>query len=250
MTKIKVWAHRGASGYAPENTLEAFKIALDMKSDGVELDIHLTKDKKLVVIHDETINRVSNGTGWVKDYTLKELKLFNYNKMYPQYNFISIPTLEEVYDSLRGTNIEINVELKTNIIFYETIEEKALKLAYEKGMQDQIIYSSFNHYSIMKIKNLDSNARLGFLYTDGFINIAEYCKYMGVDAIHPAYNNLKYPRFIDSCKGKGLHINVWNVKDKDIKVCCQKDVNSIITNFPDRTRKLINDYYRGNCTNG
>ena len=79
MYKTRIWAHRGASGYAPENTLEAFKLAIDEKADGIELDVQLTKDKELVVIHDEKIDRSSNGMGYVKDYTLDELKKFNFN---------------------------------------------------------------------------------------------------------------------------------------------------------------------------
>ena len=79
--KTKVWAHRGASGYAPENTLDAFRKAVEMGADGIELDVQMTKDGELVVIHDETINRVSNGKGWVKDYTYEELKKFNFNKI-------------------------------------------------------------------------------------------------------------------------------------------------------------------------
>ena len=77
--KTKVWAHRGASGYAPENTLDAFRKAVEMGADGIELDVQMTKDGELVVIHDETIDRVSNGKGWVKDYTYEELKKFNFN---------------------------------------------------------------------------------------------------------------------------------------------------------------------------
>ena len=79
-TKPFVWAHRGASGYAPENTLAAFQKAVDLGADGVELDIQLTKDDQIVVIHDETIDRTSDGKGWIKDYTLEELRAFNYNR--------------------------------------------------------------------------------------------------------------------------------------------------------------------------
>lgn len=82
--KTKVWAHRGASGYAPENTLDAFRKAVEMGADGIELDVQMTKDGELVVIHDETIDRVSNGKGWVKDYTYEELKKFNFNCRLPR----------------------------------------------------------------------------------------------------------------------------------------------------------------------
>ena len=89
--KTKVWAHRGASAYAPENTLEAFQLAADQKADGVELDVQLTKDEKLVVIHDETIDRTSGGHGKVMDHTLEELKEMKFNKTHPEYTDATTP---------------------------------------------------------------------------------------------------------------------------------------------------------------
>ena len=100
--KTKVWAHRGASAYAPENTLEAFLLAAEHGADGVELDVQLTKDGEMVVVHDEEIDRVSDGSGFVKDYTLAELKTLNFNKTHPEYQDVKIPTLREVYEALKG----------------------------------------------------------------------------------------------------------------------------------------------------
>ena len=97
----KVWAHRGASAYAPENTLEAFLLAAEQGADGVELDVQLTKDGEMVVVHDEEIDRVSDGSGFVKDYTLAELKTLNFNKTHPEYQDVKIPTLREVYEALK-----------------------------------------------------------------------------------------------------------------------------------------------------
>ena len=125
--KTKVWAHRGASGYAPENTLDAFRKAVEMGADGIELDVQMTKDGELVVIHDETIDRVSNGKGWVKDYTYEELKKFNFNKTHLEYTKEEIPTLEQVYLLIKPTNLTINVEIKTGIVFYPGIEGRVLE---------------------------------------------------------------------------------------------------------------------------
>ena len=83
--KTEIWAHRGASGYAPENTLEAFQMAIEMGADGIELDVQFTKDRQLVVIHDEIIDRVSDGHGRVVDYTLEELRHFTFTKTHPEY---------------------------------------------------------------------------------------------------------------------------------------------------------------------
>ena len=172
--KTKVWAHRGASGYAPENTLDAFQKAVEMGADGIELDVQMTKDSELVVIHDETIDRVSNGKGWVKDYTYEELKKINFNKTHLEYTKEEIPTLEQVYRLIKPTNLTINVEIKTGIVFYPGIEERVLELTERLGMKERVIYSSFNHYTIRKIKELDPQAKTGMLYEDGIIDAVDY----------------------------------------------------------------------------
>ena len=119
----KVWAHRGASGYAPENTLEAFELAAKQKADGVELDVQLSKDGELkVVIHDEIIDRVTDGKGKVKDYTVRKLKSFKANQTHPEYANSVIPTLAECM-IFETDQLEINVELKTGIYFYPDIEK-------------------------------------------------------------------------------------------------------------------------------
>lgn len=242
MYKTKIWAHRGASGYAPENTLEAFKLAIDEKADGIELDVQLTKDKELVVIHDETIDRTSNGKGYVKDYTLEELKKFNFNYGNEKYEEVKIPTLKEVYELLKPTNLIINVELKTGIIFYEGIEEKVLKLAEEMKMEDRIIYSSFNHYTIKKIKELNNSAPTGLLYCDVWIGILEYAKKLGVTALHPCGYNLQYENLIEECKKENMLLHVWTVnEEKDMKLLYENEIDSIITNYPDVARKIINN---------
>ena len=104
MERTLVWGHRGASGYAPENTMAAFEKAVEMGADGIELDVQLTKDGELVVIHDETIDRVSDGSGWVKDYTYAKLIKHNFNRTHPEYKHAQIPTLEETL--MRKKNLE------------------------------------------------------------------------------------------------------------------------------------------------
>ena len=99
-----IWAHRGASGSAPENTLVAFQRAIDLGADGIELDVQITKDGELVVCHDEKIDRTSNGKGWLKDYTLEELKQFDFNQQFPEYGYQQIPTMKEVLELIKPTN--------------------------------------------------------------------------------------------------------------------------------------------------
>jgi len=240
MGDTKIWAHRGASAYAPENTLEAFRLAVEQQADGVELDVQLTKDGKVVVIHDETIDRVSSGQGYVKDYTLKELKKMSFNKLHPEYQGAKIPTLKEVLELLKPTDLTVNIELKTGIVPYKGIEKKVLKLVKKAGMEDRVIYSSFYHPSLLKIKKLNPEAKTGILYSDGWVRVPSYAKELGVDAIHPATWHMQAPKLLEKAKKKGLAVHVWTVNDPDLmKSLAEQGVDAIITNNPDVCRMVL-----------
>lgn len=238
--KSQIWAHRGASFYAPENTLEAFDIAVKQKADGVELDVQLSKDGELVVIHDETIDRVSDGSGFVKDYNLSELKKFNAGNLFPQYGTCVIPSLEEVYRLLKPTDLKINVELKTGVIFYKGIEEKLIDLAKKLNMEDRIIYSSFNHYSLLNLRNINKDVKIGLLVSDIYVGVLDYAVNFGADALHPIGYMLKLPGFMEESKSKNMKLHVWTVdKEEEIKLLNEQGIDAIITNKPVIARKAI-----------
>lgn len=232
---MKIWAHRGASGHAPENTIPAFELAHKLKADGIELDVQLSKDGIPVVIHDERIDRVSDGKGWVKDYTLEELRKFNFNKNFPAYGRVTIPTLAEVYDFLRDTNMTINLELKNSEIFYEDLEENVLKLAEVWGISERVIYSSFNHYSMKKIKQLKPEARIAFLYSNGVLDIAEYADKYHAYAVHLSCKNLEYPNIVEECHSKNIRVHAWTVNERaDFERMIELGVDAVITNYVER----------------
>ncbi|MFR5411820.1 MAG: glycerophosphodiester phosphodiesterase [Enterocloster bolteae] len=234
---MKIWAHRGASGYAPENTLEAFVLAVEMGADGVELDVQMSRDGHLVVVHDERIDRVSDGSGFVRDYTLKELKGYLFNRTHPEYADARIPTLQEVYELLKETSLCVNVELKTGIYMYDGLEERVLELTRRMGMEERVIYSSFNHYSVKKIKELKPDARTGILYSDGIFHAAAYAESIGADALHPAVYNLQYPGVMEAARERGLKVHVWTVNTEEERLMClEAGVDVIISNYPDRMR--------------
>ena len=238
-----IWGHRGASGHAPENTLPAFKMAADMGADGVELDIQLTSDGVIVVCHDETIDRTSNGAGWLKDFTFDELRKLDFSNGNAAYEGITIPTMEEVLDLLAPTGLTINIELKTGIIFYDRIEEKILELVKRKGWEDRVIYSSFNHYTVRRIKELNPSAKVGLLYADGPIDMPCYGKHHNADALHPAFYNLQYPDFMEDCRKNGLDVNVWTVNSREELLACREyGVNAVITNYPAKARALYESF--------
>lgn len=233
-----IFGHRGASGHAPENTLEAFQLAMDMGADGIELDVHLSRDGELVVIHDETVDRTTNGTGFINSMTMEQLKKLDASKGMAKYKGAKIPTLGEVYDLLRPTRAIINVEIKTDTIFYPDIERKCLELEKEKGMEGRIIYSSFNHYSIVRVLELDSGAQTALLYSSGLYQPWNYTKSVGARYIHPYCPNLFLPDLITGCRENGVGINAWTVNDMDVMRLCLKEGVGIITDYPDSAVSL------------
>lgn len=237
----KIFAHRGASAYAPENTVEAFALAMEQGADGIELDVQMTKDDQVVVIHDETIDRVSDGTGAVRDYTLEELKKFHFSNHMENYENAVIPTLKEVLDLIKSSNMLLNIELKTGIYWYPNLEEKTMELVKEAGMEDRVIYSSFNHYSIKKILELNPHAECAFLYSDVILNVDKYAKNAGVCGLHPAVYHLKMAEFLKEYQESGLKVRVWTVnKKEDMEKFIKADLEAVITNYPDKALEIRN----------
>lgn len=243
INKPLVWAHRGASHYAPENTLPAFEKAAEMKADGVELDVQLTKDGEIVVVHDENLERVSDGLGYVKDHTFRELRAMNFSKVHPEYGKVQIPTLEEVYALLKPTGLSINVELKTGIFWYKGLEEKVLELTARMGMEEHVIYSSFNHFTLVHMKKLQNDIETGLLYSDNWIGVAPYARdTIHVNALHPALYHLTDPTYVETAHAYGLETHVWTVNEEEhMRMCRDMGVEAIITNRPDVCRRIVEE---------
>lgn len=242
MTKTKIYAHRGASGwdtkYAPENTMPAFEKAIEMGADGIELDVQLTKDGVIVICHDERIDRTSDGIGWLKDYTLKELREFSFSKTHPEYGDIKIPTLREFLEFMAPTGRGLNIELKTGVIYYEGLEEKTAVMVEEFGMNDRVIYSSFNHYSLKLLKHIIPKAHIGLLMGQNFVDVPVYTTMMQAEAVHPNYQHID-KEYIDNCHANGLKVNTWTIDPLvELKRFCEYGVDIIITDCPDNGRKI------------
>lgn len=239
-----IWAHRGASEFAPENTLASFALAIEQGADGIELDVQETRDHELVVVHDETLERVSDGTGWVKDYTYEELLRLNFNRQFPEYGVQRIPTLREVYELVKDTPLTVNVELKTGIVFYPGIEERVLRLTKECGMENCVIYSSFNHETLLRIHSLNPEAKTGVLYSDGIIDAPRYAdETVGAEAVHPALYNVQFPGFFESCRERELKVHVWTVNEESyMRMLCENRADAMITNNPKLALEVVRSF--------
>ncbi|NLX83136.1 MAG: glycerophosphodiester phosphodiesterase [Clostridiales bacterium] len=238
--KAKIYAHRGASGYAPENTLEAFELAVEQGAEGVELDVHLTRDRQIIVTHDERIDRVSTGIGLVSMLTVKEIKKHLFNKPHPQYMEAKAPLLEEVLELLKPTGLHINIELKNSILPYKGMEAACLEMVAKYGMEKRVLYSSFNHHSMLKLKQMDKTAACGLLYDCCLLKPADYLRAAGMDALHPNFSDvLMNPEGYTEAMQQNGAVNVWTVNDeRDMRLVMEAGVDLFITNYPDRAVAL------------
>lgn len=246
---VKIWAHRGCSLAYPENTLEAFAAAAAIPGlTGIELDIQLTKDGEIVVIHDETVNRTTNGTGKVCDHTLAELKRLQIVSR--DGATTEIPTLAEVFEELseichkereEGPFL-INIELKNSVIRYEGMEEKVLKLVEQYDLERNIVYSSFLPESMGLIKKLKTDAQTGIL-GGSMQNCYEQALVMQADAVHPWIGGLDMT-VQDVAALKGMPVRAWNMeepffgqdrvlRERNLEKYAAFGVTEVITNVPE-----------------
>ncbi len=235
-----VFAHRGFSGKAPENTLPAFTKALEVGVTGIELDVQLSKDGEVMVIHDEKIDRTTNGNGFLKEFTKDELKKLDAGNWFDsEYAGTTIPTLPEVLELIKNYPITLNIELKTGNCEYPGLEEKVLEYCRLYNMEDRVIYSSFNHNSLKHLKEIEPTAKIGVLYVLGINEPWEYSKDLDAEAIHPAVHNI-CPELIEGAHNAGMKVNTYTIDDEEqMKKVLAVGVDGIFTNYPDRLLRII-----------
>lgn len=230
---MKVYAHRGFSGQYPENTMLAFQKAAELGCYGIELDVHLTKDDKLVVIHDEKVNRTTDGRGWVKDLTWSQLQKLNAGTVFKL--DAKIPSLEEYLDWVKDTDLVTNIEIKTDRYYYQDIEEKTLSLVRDFGLSDRVLFSSFNHSSLYVLRELAPDIPCGALLSfQSMGNVGYFCHKFDLAYYHPDFRILDEVQMA-SCQAYGIKVNCWTVNEpEDLDRCQSLGVEGVITNFPDR----------------
>lgn len=236
------FAHRGASKYYPENTILSIKEGIKAGASGVEIDVHKTKDNKLVVIHDEDIERTFKGKGLVKDYTLGQLKEFNSrNKVFHDNLECKIPTLEEVLDIIKDSNVRLNIELKTDIIQYDNIERDVIDLVNKYGLKEKVILSSFNHESIRRVIEIDNTFETGLLYETEIEDVVNYAKAFGATAIHPDIRLIS-EELIKEAKEKDIKVNIYTVNSPIImRKLIEVGASGIFTDYPDLLNEIITE---------
>lgn len=237
-----IFAHRGASGEAPENTISAFSKALEQGAEAIELDIHLTRDGELVVCHDHTINRTSNGKGFICNYTLNEMRQYDFGSWFSsEYIGEQIPTLEEVLQLLQGTTVTLNIEIKNGLVVYDGIEEKLLSLLNQYRFLDQAIVSSFDHQCLNRIHTMKNAIRTSYILSQNLVNVMGYFEYNQLQpySIQPNYY-IVTQELISEAHERSIKVFPYTINDIKLGEKIQKlAVDGIITDFPNFFRQLV-----------
>ncbi len=222
--------------------MAAFVAASKLPITGIELDVHLTADRELVVIHDETINRTSNGSGFVKDYTLQELRAFDYGSWFSsKFDGEAIPTLGDVLELFTGTNHRINIELKTDVFPYNGIEALVIKEVAAYQMTERVIISSFNHESIQIVAQRAPYIEKAALFAEILVDFNGYTAQIPADAIHVSLPTA-FRRPIQEALNEGATVRVYTVNDvEQAKQLQQLGVQAIFTDDPEKIVSGLTD---------
>lgn len=246
MAEIMIFAHRGSRLVCPENTLSAFMDSLKAGADGIELDVHLTRDKVPVVIHDETLQRTTDGSGYVYLHTWKELsRLDASHKFRSTHPGEKIPALEEVLEWLAGNRMYLNIELKNDVLDYEGMEEIVLRLIDQHGLTERIILSSFNHNSIRKVVETGQPVDTSILYIEKLYQPGRYAAGIGVKGLHPMFIKTD-KKLVQEAFAHGLQVRPWNVNSiEDLSKVFDLGLNCFFTDDPWNICKGVQDILEG-----
>jgi glycerophosphoryl diester phosphodiesterase len=238
---MRVFGHRGASAYAPENTMAAFELALKQGAHGIELDVQRTADGEVVVIHDFTLDRTSNGSGPVADKTFAELRSLDFGGWSgADFAGEKIPTLDEVLSFLSGNKLLLNIEVKSIPSRYDAGLTKAVaEKISQSGLASRIIVSSFDHRALVEIKDLLPGVKTGILYSCGMWRVWDYAATVGAGYIHPLHHSIM-AEDIAGCHANNIGVNAWTADTQaDITRLLEISADSVITNGPDLAVGII-----------
>jgi glycerophosphoryl diester phosphodiesterase len=228
----KIYAHRGG-GWAPENTMAAFKKCVENGVYGIELDIQRCKSGELIVIHDVDVKRTAGGgSGLVKDMTWDQLKGLDAGAWFaPEFKGERIPLLSEVLDTV-GEKLVINIEIKNTPVAYPGIDDDLIKVLKNYKHKDKIVISSFDHEVLKRIHAKEPGLKLGFLMCGLPADLPAYAKELGTTAWHPDLGSVR-PDTLKSAQSAGVEVNVWTLNTKDDWDHATKmHVDGIITDDP------------------
>lgn len=240
----EIWAHQGSSHVYIENTLAAFKQAIEEGVDGIEFDVQRTADGELVVIHDEQLTRLTGDSRFIWELTWTELQELTLQSAVVQtdkndYFHAKVPKLDDVLGLMQERNVTINVELKNSVYFYPGMEEAIVACVNKWGLQERVIYSSFNHLSMKKMVTLVGAEKCAILTLDIQDAPWDYARQVGVSAYHPMIASLQHLKLVEKCQQAGLKVRTWTA-DADVHIygALLLGVDAVMTNKTTRALEL------------
>ncbi len=242
-----VLAHRGANKQAPQNTLPAFKKAIDLNADGLETDVHLSSDGHVVICHNYTIDETSTGSGLIYEKTLSELKDYDFGSYFSdEFKGVTLPTLPELLDLTKEMTL-INIEIKPPKIDCDLVK-KVVETIHKYGIVKNSIVSCFDPECIRQVKEIDSNVKTGLLYEDDDLGreimsfgVAKYCQQLNADAAHP-HRKLITQKEVVELHDLGMKVNPWTVnKEEEIIRFTNWGCDALISDVPDYVRKVLEE---------
>ena len=234
-----VLAHRGANKRAPQNTIPAFVKAVEFGSDGIETDVHLSKDGEIVICHNYTIDATSDGKGLISDYTCEELKKYDFGSYFSQdFRGVTLPTINELLDVVKDMKL-INIEIKPPKTKNDLVK-KTIETVHNYGISDSVIISCFDPECIRESKEIDPGIRTGLLYEDDDLGkeimsfgVEKYCAQLNANAAHPMCELITEDE-VKRLHALGMAVNVWTVNEKeDILRLTEWGCDALISDVPD-----------------
>ncbi|MFC4022859.1 glycerophosphodiester phosphodiesterase [Oceanobacillus longus] len=231
----KIIAHRGASKYAPENTMPAFQLAYEMGAEGIETDVQLTKDNIPVLIHDEHVKRTTNSVGYVIDYNFSDLKHLDAGSWFSNsFTGISIMSLQEFLEWTIDKPLDLNIELKNNKTDYKNIENIVYEMVDHYNLLERTTLSTFNPKSIMRLESLNKRIDSALLTSRKRKDLVVYAKGLGANAIHIKYRLLN-KSLVEHCHQEKMDLRVYTVnKFSHIMRCFSTGCDGLITDVPNK----------------
>jgi|ECHhosMinimDraft_1075155.scaffolds.fasta_scaffold01817_2 glycerophosphoryl diester phosphodiesterase len=238
LMRPEIWGHRGARGLAPENTIPSFQLALQLGVDGVELDVHLSKDGELVVMHDDRVDRTTNGEGFIRDLTWGQLRELDAGfKFGSQWKGVKVPLLREVL----SLGIKCKVELKHGSSVYPGIEEKVLQEVSKYSSLDRVEFTSFDYDALSRLKDLEPKVQVGIIVFGRPSWFLEHAKKVRATSMH-CNISLVTKEDVNLVNLSGFRIGLWTVNEPwELSKAWEMCPNSITTDYPDRAiKKRVN----------
>lgn len=242
-TTTTIIAHRGASKSAPENTMAAFQKSYEQGAYGIETDVQLTKDNVPVLMHDITLERTTNTTGYLNKFTYQELLELDAGSWFGK-AFVGerIPSLESLLKWVKEKTLYLHLELKNNKLVYRHMEETVYELLRHYQLLNRTTISSFNSTSLKRLKALSNHMKTAFIISKKRKNAALHARQLGANAVHIKYRLLKN-KVIKQCREANLDLCVFTVnKPVHMSKCFKNQCNSIITDYPDIGVELYNQF--------